>query len=284
MWGDGLCHFPISLSCRPFLGPGVVLKILFIGDIIGRPGRQLIRDLLPRLVDQHMIDLVIANGENAAAGFGLTPDVVSELFDLGVDVLTTGNHVWDKRDGLVCLDQEPALLRPANYPEGAPGRGVGVYETAAGISVAVVNLEGRVFMNGLDCPFRKADAILDELGAEQRIVFVDFHAEATSEKGALGAYLDGRVSAVVGTHTHVQTADERVMPGGTAFISDVGMSGARDSVIGIRKELSVQRFLTQMPVRYEIAKKDPVLCGVVVSIDESTGRAQQIERVIELGY
>jgi calcineurin-like phosphoesterase len=227
------------------------LKILFIGDIIGRPGRQLIRDLLPRLVDQHMIDLVIANGENAAAGFGLTPDVVSELFDLGVDVLTTGNHVWDKRDGLVCLDQEPALLRPANYPEGAPGRGVG--------------------------------AILDELGAEQRIVFVDFHAEATSEKGALGAYLDGRVSAMVGTHTHVQTADERVMPGGTAFISDVGMSGARDSVIGIRKELSVQRFLTQMPVRYEIAKKDPVLCGVVVSIDESTGRARQIERVMELG-
>ena len=283
MWGDGLCHFPISHSCRPFLASGVVLKILFIGDIIGRPGRQLIRDLLPRLVDQHMIDLVIANGENAAAGFGLTPDVVSELFDLGVDVLTTGNHVWDKRDGLVCLDQEPALLRPANYPEGAPGRGVGVYETAAGISVAVVNLEGRVFMNGLDCPFRKADAILDELGAEQRIVFVDFHAEATSEKGALGAYLDGRVSAVVGTHTHVQTADERVMPGGTAFISDVGMSGARDSVIGIRKELSVQRFLTQMPVRYEIAKKDPVLCGVVVSIDESTGRARQIERVMELG-
>ena len=259
------------------------MKILFIGDIIGRPGRQLIRDLLPRLVDQHMIDLVIANGENAAAGFGLTPDVVSELFDLGVDVLTTGNHVWDKRDGLVCLDQEPALLRPANYPEGAPGRGVGVYETAAGISVAVVNLEGRVFMNGLDCPFRKADAILAELGAEQRIVFVDFHAEATSEKGALGAYLDGRVSAVVGTHTHVQTADERVMPGGTAFISDVGMSGARDSVIGIRKELSVQRFLTQMPVRYEIAKKDPVLCGVVVSIDELTGRAQQIERVMEMG-
>lgn len=260
------------------------MKILFIGDIIGRPGRQLLRDLLPRLVDQHMIDLVIANGENAAAGFGLTPDVVSELFDLGVDVLTTGNHVWDKRDGLVCLDQESALLRPANYPEGAPGRGVGVYETATGVAVAVVNLEGRVFMNGLDCPFRKADVILEGLGPEQRIVIVDFHAEATSEKGALGAYLDGRVSAVIGTHTHVQTADERVMPGGTAFISDAGMSGARDSVIGIRKELSVQRFLTQMPVRYEIAKKDPVLCGVVVSIDESTGKAQKIERIMEMGY
>jgi hypothetical protein len=258
---------------------GVVLKILFIGDIIGRPGRQLVRDVLSRLVDLHMIDLVIANGENAAAGFGLTPDVVTELFDLGIDVLTTGNHIWDKREGLVCLDQEPALLRPANYPAGAPGRGVGVFQTPAGLSVAVVNLEGRVFMGNLDCPFRKADAILAELGPGQQIVFVDFHAEATSEKGALAAYLDGRVSAVVGTHTHVQTADERVLPGGTAFISDVGMSGARDSVIGIRKELSIQKFLTQMPVRYEIAKKDPVLCGVVVSIDESTGKATGIERL-----
>jgi len=258
---------------------GVVLKILFIGDIIGRPGRQIVREALPRLIDQHLIDLVIANGENAAAGFGLTPDVVSELFSLGIDVLTTGNHVWDKRDGLVCLEQEPALLRPANYPVGAPGHGVGVFKTPGGLSVAVVNLEGRVFMGNLDCPFRKADAILEELGPDQRIVFVDFHAEATSEKGALSAYLDGRVSAVVGTHTHVQTADERVLPGGTAFISDVGMSGARDSVIGIRKELSIQRFMTQMPVRYELAKKDPVLCAVVVSIDESTGKATGIERV-----
>ena len=255
------------------------MKILFIGDIIGRPGRQIVRDALPRLIDQHMIDLVVANGENAAAGFGLTPDVVSELFSLGIDVLTTGNHVWDKRDGLVCLEQEPALLRPANYPAEAPGRGVGVFKTPAGLSVAVANLEGRVFMGNLDCPFRKADAILEELGSDQKIVFVDFHAEATSEKGALSAYLDGRVSAVVGTHTHVQTADERVLPGGTAFISDVGMSGARDSVIGIRKELSIQRFMTQMPVRYEIAKKDPVLCAVVVSIDESTGKATGIERV-----
>jgi metallophosphoesterase (TIGR00282 family) len=255
------------------------LKILFIGDIVGRPGRQVVREALPRLIDQHMIDLVIANGENAAAGFGLTPDVVSELFSLGIDVLTTGNHVWDKRDGLVCLEQEPALLRPANYPAEAPGHGSGVFKTPAGLSVAVVNLEGRVFMGNLDCPFRKADAILEELGSDQKIVFVDFHAEATSEKGALSAYLDGRVSAVVGTHTHVQTADERVLPGGTAFISDVGMSGARDSVIGIRKELSIQRFMTQMPVRYEIAKKDPVLCAVVVSIDESSGKATGIERV-----
>jgi metallophosphoesterase (TIGR00282 family) len=239
--------------------------------------------MLPRLVDQHMIDLVVVNSENAAAGFGLTVDVVSELFGLGIDVMTTGNHVWDKKDGLVCLDEESALLRPANYPDGTPGRGHGVFKTAAGLPVAIINLEGRVFMGELDCPFKKADAILEELGNDQKIVFVDFHAEATSEKGALAAYLDGRVSAVVGTHTHVQTADERVLPGGTAFITDAGMTGARDSVIGIRKELSIQRFITQMPVRYEIAKKDPVLCGVVVDIDETTGEARSIERVMEMG-
>ncbi|MGW8311867.1 MAG: TIGR00282 family metallophosphoesterase [Desulfuromonadales bacterium] len=259
------------------------MKILFIGDIVGRPGRQMVRDLLHRLVDQHMIDLVVANGENAAAGFGLTPDVVSELFSMGIDVLTTGNHVWDKRDGLVCLDQEPAVLRPANYPAEAPGHGFGVFRTAADLPVAVVNLEGRVFMGQLDCPFRKADAILKQLGSAQKIILVDFHAEATSEKGALAAYLDGRVSAVVGTHTHVQTADQRVLPGGTAFITDAGMTGARDSVIGIRKELSIERFMTQMPVRYEIAKKDPMLCAVIIDIDETTGAARNIERVMELG-
>lgn len=281
--GRWFSHLPISLSPY-FLAPkGIVLKILFIGDIVGRPGRHLVRDALPGLVDSHMIDLVVANSENAAAGFGLTVDVVSELFNMGVDVMTTGNHVWDKRDGLVCLDQEPALLRPANYPSGAPGQGYGIYKTAAGVPVAVVNLEGRVFMGELDCPFRKADSILEELGSDHKVIFVDFHAEATSEKGALAAYLDGRVSAVVGTHTHVQTADERVLPGGTAFITDAGMTGARDSVIGIRKELSIQRFMTQMPVRYEIAKKDPVLCGVVVDVDEITGQARQIERVMKKG-
>jgi metallophosphoesterase (TIGR00282 family) len=259
------------------------LKILFIGDIVGRPGRHLVRDLLPRLVDHHAIDLVIANSENAAAGFGLTRDVIIELFGYGIDVMTTGNHVWDKREGLDCLDQEQALLRPANYPPETPGRGVEVFRTAADLPVVVVNLEGRVFMSELDCPFRKADEILEQLGPEQKIIFVDFHAEASSEKGALAAYLDGRVSAVVGTHTHVQTADERILSEGTAFITDAGMTGARDSVIGIRKELSIQRFLTQRPVRYEIAKKDPVLCGVVVSIDESTGKASGIERVMESG-
>ncbi|MBW2519893.1 MAG: TIGR00282 family metallophosphoesterase [Deltaproteobacteria bacterium] len=256
-----------------------MVKVLFIGDIVGRPGRRLISDRLAFLVDQFQIDLTVANAENAAAGFGLTQDVVAELLDLGIDVLTTGNHVWDKKDGLICLEQEAKLLRPANYPDDVPGRGHGIFQTSAGIPIAIMNLEGRVFMGDLDCPFRKADTLLQEIAGSAKIILVDFHAEATSEKGALGAFLDGRVSALIGTHTHVQTADERVLPGGTAFISDVGMSGARDSVIGIRKELSIQRFLTQLPVKYEVAKHDPVLCGVVVTICESDGRALKIERV-----
>lgn len=258
------------------------MKLLFIGDIIGRPGRHLVNRWLPRLVAGHQIDLVVANGENSAAGFGLTSDVVRELFDMGIDVLTTGNHVWDKKEGIPCLDSEARLLRPANYPPGLPGRGWGLFETSGGIAVAVINLEGRVFMGNLDCPFRGADAILQGLDRDCKVVLVDFHAEATSEKGALGAYLDGRVSALVGTHTHVQTADEHVLPGGTAFISDVGMTGARDSVIGIRKELSVERFLKQIPVRYEVSKKDPMLCAVVIDIDETTGKARKIERIMQL--
>ena len=234
---------------------------------------------LASLVDRQLIDLVVANAENAAAGFGVTADVVAELLALGVDVLTTGNHVWDKRESLPILDQEQRLLRPANYPPGLPGKGWGVFHTSAELPVAVVNLEGRVFMSNLDCPFRAADAILAELRDRTPVVLVDFHAETTSEKGAMAAYLDGRVSAVCGTHTHVQTADERLLPGGTAFISDVGMTGSRDSVIGIRKELSVERFLTQVPVRFEVAKKEPMLCAVVVTVDETTGRAEAIERV-----
>lgn len=255
------------------------MKILFIGDIVGRPGRTMISRHLSSLIDRHLIDLAIANAENSAAGFGITPDVLAELLAQGVDVLTTGNHVWDKKESLPLLDQEKRLLRPANYPPGLPGRGWGLYHTSAGLPVAVVNLEGRVFMNNLDCPFRAADAILAEARSRTPVVVVDFHAETTSEKGAMGAYLDGRVSAVLGTHTHVQTADERILPGGTAFISDAGMTGSRDSVIGIRKELSVERFLTTLPVRFEVAKKEPMLCGVVVTIDEESGRATGIERV-----
>lgn len=255
------------------------MKLLFIGDIVGRPGRHALNQALGRLVDRHQVDFVVANGENAAAGFGLTVEVARELYDAGVDVITSGNHIWDKKEIFGYLDQQARLLRPANYPPGLPGRGAGVFATAAGIPVGLLNLEGRAFMNNLECPFRTADALLDELSAQAKIIMVDFHAETTSEKISLGHYLDGRVSAVIGTHTHVQTADERILPGGTAYLTDVGMTGSRDSVIGIRKEEAIERFLTQLPVRFEVAKKDPWLCGVMMTIDEVSGRAQSIERI-----
>ncbi len=257
------------------------MRILFIGDIVGRTGRQVLSARLHRLIDRYQIDLVVANGENAAAGFGLTHDTAKELFDLGVDVLTSGNHIWDKKEIYGYLQEEKRLLRPANYPSGLAGRGSGIFSTSAGIKVGVLNLEGRVFMSNLDCPFRVADRLIEEMRARTPIILVDFHAEATSEKAALGCYLDGRVSAVVGTHTHVQTADERVLPGGTAYLTDAGMTGSRDSVIGIRKELAIERFLTQMPVRFEVSKRAPVLNGVIFHIDEDSGRATGVERVLE---
>lgn len=257
------------------------MKILFIGDVVGKAGRLILSDRLGRLIDRHQVDFVVANGENAAGGFGLTLDVARDLFDLGVDVITSGNHIWDKKEILGYLDRQPALLRPANYPSGAPGRGSGIYATSAGTEVGILNLEGRVFMAALDCPFRTADRMVEELRARTPIILVDFHAEATSEKVALGHYLDGRVSAVVGTHTHVQTADEQVLPGGTAYLTDAGMTGSRDAVIGIRKELAIERFLTQLPVRFEVAKKAPMVNGVLFDIDEQTGRAVAIERVME---
>ncbi len=257
------------------------MKILFIGDVVGRTGRVALSSRLGRLIDRNEIDLVVVNGENAAAGFGLTADLAREFYDLGVDVLTSGNHIWDKREIYDYLDSQKRLLRPANYPAGLPGRGHGVFSTSAGIKVGIINLEGRVFMNNLDCPFRTADALVDELRQQTQVILVDFHAEATSEKAALGCYLDGRVSALVGTHTHVQTADERILPGGTAYITDVGMTGSRDSVIGIRKELAVEKFLSLLPVRFEVAKKDATVCGVVLTIDEETGRATGVERILE---
>jgi hypothetical protein len=259
----------------------LLLNILFIGDIIGRTGRRAVENRLHNLVDAWNVDLVVANGENAAAGFGLTVNIAAELYDLGIDVLTAGNHIWDKREIYDYLDSESRLLRPANYPPGLPGRGSGVYSTAAGIKVGVLNLEGRVFMNNLDCPFRVADQEIDLLRQKTPIILVDFHAEATSEKSALGFYLDGKVTAVVGTHTHVQTADERVLANGTAYISDAGLTGSRDAVIGMRKEGAVDKFLTQLPVRFEVAKKDPILCGVLVEVDEETGRALKIHRIME---
>lgn len=254
------------------------VKLLFIGDIVGKAGRQALSRELHRLVDRHMVDLVIANGENAAGGFGLTEETARELFKLGIDLLTSGNHIWDKKDALDFIRREERLLRPANYPE-APGCGSAVIRTAGGIKVGVLNLEGRVFMSNLECPFRTADREIALLKKETSVILVDFHAEATSEKAALGWYLDGRVSAVVGTHTHVQTADERILPGGTAYITDVGMSGAFDSVIGIRKEEAVTKFLTQMPVKFEVAKGNIRLNGVVVEVDEVSGRAVGIERI-----
>lgn len=258
------------------------MKILFVGDIVGRPGRFALKERLGRLVDQHRIDLVVANCENAAAGFGLTFEVAEELFGYGIDVMTSGNHIWDKREILDFLEDERRILRPANYPGEVPGRGAGSFLTNTGVSVGVLNLEGRVFMNDLDCPFQTVDRLIDEMAGND-VLIVDMHAEATSEKMALGWYLDGRVAAVVGTHTHVQTADERILPNGTAFISDVGMTGSRDGVIGMRREPIIEKFLTQRPVRFEVAKKDPVLSAVVIDIDEESGKSRQIERVMEVG-
>lgn len=257
------------------------MNILFIGDIIGRTGRRAVEQRLHTLVDAWNVDLVVANAENAAAGFGLTVNVAAELYDLGIDVLTSGNHIWDKREIYEYLDRESRLLRPGNYPPGLPGRGSGVYKTAAGTRIGILNLEGRVFMNNLDCPFRSADREIDILREQTPIILVDFHAEATSEKAALGHYLDGRVSAVIGTHTHVQTADERVLANGTAYISDAGLTGSRDAVIGMRKEEAIDKFLTQLPVRFEVAKRDPVLCGVLIEVDGQTGKAQAIHRIME---
>jgi metallophosphoesterase (TIGR00282 family) len=256
------------------------LKLLFVGDVIGKPGRRALHNLLPRLVDHHRADYVVVNVENSAGGFGVTPDVLREIEDLPIDVYTTGNHVWDKKEAMDLLDRMPNLLRPANYPEGNPGKGLHVGETAAGIPVAVMNLEGLVFMHNLDSPFRTADRLLKGLDPKVKVVMVDFHAEATSEKQALGFYLDGRVSAVLGTHTHVPTADERVLPKGTALQTDTGMTGPYESVIGMRADKVLKRFLLQTPSSFEVAKRDVRLAGAVVDVDETTGKARGIERLL----
>lgn len=255
------------------------VKLLFVGDVVGGPGREALSRELHRLVDRYCVDLVIVNGENAAGGFGLTEEKAKELFALGVDVLTSGNHIWDKRESLPYIRREERIVRPANYPPGTAGKGSVVARTAGGVKIGILNLEGRIFMNNLDCPFRTADREIELLKAEADIIFVDFHAEATSEKVALGWYLDGRVSAVIGTHTHVQTADERILPGGTAYLTDAGMTGSCDSVIGIKKELAIERFVTLMPVRFEVAKKDIRLNGAVIEVDEISGKALTIERI-----
>jgi len=254
------------------------MRILFVGDVIGRPGRRAVQNLLPDLIIQREADLTIVNCENSAAGFGVTPDIARDLFDAGAQVLTSGNHIWDKKQILDYIDEEPRLIRPANYPD-APGAGLYVGTTAQGLRYAVMNLQGRTYLPSIHCPFRTADELIDSLSADIKVRFVDFHAEVTSEKVAFGWYMDGRVSGVVGTHTHVPTADNRVLPGGTAYLTDCGMTGPINSVIGMNKEVSIQRFLTGMPIRFEPAAGTVQLNAVLIDVDEATGRARSIEPV-----
>ncbi len=256
------------------------MKFLFVGDVVARPGRAALFDNLADLRGEHQIDFVIVNVENAAGGFGVTEEIVDECLDHEIDVLSTGNHVWDKREALEFIERFPRLLRPANYPDGTPGAGVVIRSTAAGMKVAVVNLMGMVFMNPLlNCPFAEADRIIAELKDECDCIVVDFHAEASSEKVAMGWYLDGRVGAVLGSHTHVPTADERILPAGTAYISDVGMTGCYDSIIGMNIESSLKRFVQKTPQRLEPARGRGRLCGAVVEVDDRTGLGVAITRV-----
>lgn len=250
--------------------------VLFLGDIMGHQGRRAVQRFLAQLVKKYLPSIVIANGENAAGGVGITEEIGRDLF-LQIDVLTSGNHIWDKKEALPYLDREPRLLRPANYPAGNPGRGSYLFQNGS-VKLAVLNLQGRVFMEPIDCPFRRADEEVEALGRETPIIIVDFHAEATSEKQALGWHLDGRVSAVIGTHTHVPTADEKVLPGGTAFITDAGMCGGYYSVIGIRKEQAMQKFLTGRPQRFEPSKEGLALSWVFIEVDAKSGRALSIKR------
>jgi 2',3'-cyclic-nucleotide 2'-phosphodiesterase len=253
------------------------MNLLFIGDIFASPGRRIVADHLQDIVAANAIDLAIANAENAAGGFGLTPAVAEELFALGLDVLTSGNHIWDKREVYDYFGRQPRLLRPANYPD-APGSGVAVLRARSGLECAVVNLQGRVYMPATDCPFRKMDQILETLDPAIKVRFVDFHAEVTSEKVAMGWYLDGRVSAVIGTHTHVPTADTRILPGGTAYQTDCGMTGPYHSVIGVDTDIILRRFLTSMPLRMEAARGEPELHSVIIEVDDATGKARSIRR------
>lgn len=255
------------------------MKILFIGDIVGKIGRHTVKSLLPNLVDRYKIDMVIANGENAAGGFGITEKTAAEIFGFGVHVITTGNHIWDKKEAVSYIAKENRILRPINYPPNTPGVGSIIFTLQGKEKIAVINVSGRVFMNTLDCPFRTAMAEAKRLREATNIIVIDFHAEATSEKIAFGYYMDGMVSAVIGTHTHVQTADEKILSGGTAYITDVGMTGPQTSVIGIEKEQIIERFLSQMPRKYEVAGGKGLLSSVVIEIDEKSGKAMAIQRL-----
>jgi metallophosphoesterase (TIGR00282 family) len=255
------------------------MNILFIGDIVGRPGREAVRILLPELKKEYAIDFVIANAENAAGGSGITLKVAEELFASGIDVLTSGDHIWKKKEIFEIINKEGRILRPVNFPLGSPGNGSGVFKTKKGLNVGVINVNGRVFMEALECPFRTSRKAQEDLSKDTKVIIVDIHAEATSEKVALGWFFDGKVSAVLGTHTHIQTADERILPNGTAYITDVGMTGPYDSVIGRRIKDVLERFLTSIPVRFEVASDNVQLHGVVLDIDEGSGKANSIVRI-----
>ena len=255
------------------------MKVLFIGDIVGKPGREMIRKGLAAIVERHGVDCVIANAENSAAGFGITRDIGDALLGWGVDIMTSGNHIWDKKEAMDYIATERKLLRPANYPAGVPGRGSVVATTRDGRRVGVVNVMGRVFMTPIDDPFEVVLKEIESLRGQTKVVIVDFHAEATSEKVAMGWHLDGKATLVVGTHTHVQSADERILPQGTAYMTDAGMTGPHDSIIGMDRESSLARFRTGMPARFEPATGNPRLNGVVVDADETTGRARSVTRI-----
>ena len=255
------------------------MKVLFVGDVVGSPGRKIVHDRLADILSQRQVDLCIVNGENSASGFGITPRLAEELFAAGAEVITGGNHIWDRKEIMEFFPHEPRLLRPANFPNGAPGSGLYVGRAKNGVGYAVMNLQGRTFMPALDDPFRAAVELLAKIPPDVKVIVVDMHAEATSEKQAMGWYLDGKVSAVLGTHTHVPTADEHVLPGGTAYITDAGMTGPHDSIIGMNKEGALQRFLDAMPARFSVAENDVQMNTVLMDIDESTGHARSIERL-----
>ena len=255
------------------------MKVLFIGDIFGRPGRDCIEHFLPKLKQEHTIDVVVANGENAAGGLGITPDILDTLKNYGIQAFTFGNHTWRKKAFVKGIERYDCVARPANYPEGTPGRGSTVVTLPDGRKLGVINVIGRVYMEAFDCPFEVADREVDYMSEETNCILVDMHAEATSEKVAMGWYLDGKCSAVVGTHTHIQTADERILPQGTAYISDVGMTGPQDSVIGVRKELIVEKFVTGMPINFEVSTQRPGIRAVVIELDDESGKALSIERI-----
>jgi 2',3'-cyclic-nucleotide 2'-phosphodiesterase len=255
------------------------LRILFIGDIVGSPGRKIVHDRLADILAQRSIDLCIANGENAASGFGITPRLAEELFASGVEVLTGGNHIWDRKEIFEFLPHEPRLLRPANFPNGSPGKGLFIGRAKNGVGYAVLNLQGRTFMTPIDDPFRAASEQLAKIPPDVKVILVDMHAEATSEKQAMGWFLDGKATVVLGTHTHVQTADNHVLPGGTAYITDVGMTGPHDSVIGMEKQAIIQRFLDGLPARFSVAEGDIQMNAVLIDADETTGHARSIERL-----